>query len=135
MPPRCRAIVFAALLTGCSGSDPARQVQSAHSWTATAILIGERWLNHSVRDGYSIDALKNASEELTKLAKTLQESMRDSSREKRSSITIPIQNGALHARQMASEVQSTNSPAFSVQLDSLRAAGRQLDRAAPREAQ
>lgn len=127
-------IVFALLPAACSGSDPVEQVESARSWTATSIFLGERWLNHSVPDGYSIDALANSGEELSRIADGLEQSMADSSPPKVSSIIRPIRSGAARTRQMAVEVRQKNAPAFAIQLDSLRAAGRLLESAAPKQA-
>ena len=123
-----------AVLTACSGSDPLKQVETAQSWTATSILVGERWLNRSVRDGYASGALRNASDELLKVGIELRKTMPNYAMPRRDSIMKPILAAASIAAGMAREVESRNSPAFSLQLDSLRAAARDLERVAPEKA-
>lgn len=127
-------IALSVGLIGCSGSDPVAQVESAQSWTATSILIGERWLNRSVPDAYAHKALQNASGELRKIAGKLVKSMADSTVAKRDSLVHPINQAARRASQMSREVSTRNSPAFAIQLDSLRMAGRLLESAAPKQA-
>jgi hypothetical protein len=62
---RHAAFVLLVLLAACSGGDE-KQLATARSWSATAMLVAEHWLRGEVPSAYARDALKKAADALAK---------------------------------------------------------------------
>lgn len=61
-----RAILLVVLLVAaCSGGEE-KQLATARSWSATAMLVAEHWLRGEVPSAYARDALKRAADALAK---------------------------------------------------------------------
>jgi hypothetical protein len=128
LPP---ALLACALFLGCSGANAAKTIESAQSWNATAVLLGERWLGHSVADAYAIDALHSSSAALLEAkTKLLQDAKSDTTSHFYDIITS-VNASAVSTAKMAKDVEAKNAPSFAADMDSLRAAARQLKQIAP----
>ena len=60
---RRAALVLLLLVGACSGGEEA-QIAQARSWSATAMLVAEHWVQGEVPSAYARDALKKAAEQL-----------------------------------------------------------------------
>jgi hypothetical protein len=107
------------LLIACKQPTPAEQLDSVLSWLATAGMAGEAWLRHTTPDKYTRETLELSHDNLLQLGDELLKS------------PVPAVDTAVldsvltrsrgRVAQMARFVESRNSPAFSRELDSLRA--------------
>jgi hypothetical protein len=94
-------------------------MDSALSWLGTAEMAGEAWLRHTTPDRYTRQTLDDSHDTLRHLADDLQ-------KKPPSGIDTALLGMALaqsqdHIARMARLVRQRNAPAFSSQLDSLRA--------------
>jgi hypothetical protein len=62
---RRAAILVVLVLAACSGGEE-KQLATARSWSATAILVAEHWLRGEVPSAYARDALNKAAEQLAR---------------------------------------------------------------------
>ena len=95
-------------------------MDSILSWIATAGMAGEAWLRHTTLDRYTSQTLQLSNETILQISSGLLKSppsMLDSA-----SLDSLITASRTHIAQMARLIEAKNSPAFSRQLDSLRAA-------------
>ena len=60
---RYAMLLFAFLLAAC-GKDEAKELTKARSWSATAVLVAERWTRGEVPSAYAREALNRAADEL-----------------------------------------------------------------------
>ena len=115
-----RLLVAPLLLSiACKQPTPAEQLDSVLSWLATAGMAGEAWLRHTTPDKYTRETLQLSHDTLLQLGDQLLESPVPE-------VDTAVLDSVLtrsrgRVAQMARFVDARNSPAFSRELDSLRA--------------
>jgi hypothetical protein len=112
-------VILLLFFVACKPPTPAEQMDSALSWLGTAEMAGEAWLRHTTPDRYTRQTLDDSHDTLRHLADDLQ-------KKPPSGIDTALLGMALaqsqdHIARMARLVRQRNAPAFSSQLDSLRA--------------
>ena len=112
-------VISFALIAACKSPAPAEQMDAIQSWMATAEMVGDAWLRHSVPDKYSRETLELSRATLIQLSGDLLESPPKP-------VDSAALDGVLTRSQerigvMARLIKAKDAPEFSRQLDSLRA--------------
>ena len=94
-------------------------MDSALSWLGTAEMAGEAWLRHTTPDKYTRQTLEHSNEALRSIAHDLLEAPPGGI--DTASLSRALARNQDHIAQMVRLVRERNAPAFSSQLDSLRA--------------
>jgi hypothetical protein len=105
-------------LTACKPPTPAEQLDSVVSWLGTAGMAGDAWLRHTTPDRYTRQTLELSHQTLLQLADDILKTSvpgLDSA-----SLDSVLTRSRGRVAEMARLVQQKDSPAFKVQLDSLR---------------
>lgn len=105
-------------LSACKPPTPAEQLESALSWIATAGMTGDAWLRHTTPDRYTRQTLELSNKTLLELAADLLESPAPGIDSAALDSVLTSSRG--HIARMARLVEAKNSPAFQLELDSLR---------------
>jgi hypothetical protein len=103
----------------CKPPTPAEQMDSVLSWLGTAEMAGEAWLRHTTPDKYTRQTLEHSNEALRPIADDLLKAPPRGI--DTASLDGPLARSQSHIARMARLVRERNAPAFSSQLDSLRA--------------
>lgn len=103
----------------CKPPTPAEQMDSALSWLGTAEMAGEAWLRHTTPDRYTRQTLDDSHDTLRHLADDLRKTSPTGI--DTALLRMALAQSQDHIAQMARLVRQRNAPAFSSQLDSLRA--------------
>ena len=111
-------LIATTLATACKSPTPADQMDSILSWIGTAGTTGEAWLRHTTPDKYSTQTLQLSSETILQISTEMLKSPPSSIDS--SALDSSISRTRQHIAQMARLIQAKNSPAFALQLDSLR---------------
>jgi uncharacterized membrane protein len=94
-------------------------MDSALSWLGTAEMAGEAWLRHTTPDKYTRQTLEHSNEALRSIAHDLLKAPPGGI--DTASLSRALARNQDHIAQMVRLVRERNAPAFSSQLDSLRA--------------
>jgi len=112
-------VISVALVVACKSPTPAEQMDSIQSWLATAGMVGDAWLRHSIPDKYSRLTLELSHETLLQISGDLLKSPPRS-------VDSATLDGVFiksrgHVALMARLIEEKDAPDFACALDSLRA--------------
>jgi hypothetical protein len=112
-------VISIAFVAACKSPTPAEQMDSIQSWLATAGMVGDAWLRHTTPDKYSRQTLDMSHETLFQLSGDLLKSPPHFV----DSVTLDgiLTKSRGHVARMARLIEAKDAPAFTRQLDSLRA--------------
>jgi hypothetical protein len=60
------AVLLVVLTVAACGGGEEKELAKARSWSATAVLVAEHWLNGEVPSAYAGDALEKAADQLAR---------------------------------------------------------------------
>jgi hypothetical protein len=107
------------LLLACKSPTASEQLDSVVSWLGTAGMAGDAWLRHTTPDRYTRETLELSHQTLAQVSDDLLKAAPptiDSA-----SLDSVLTRSRGRVAQMARFVEAKNSPAFAIELDSLRA--------------
>lgn len=107
------------VLLACKQPTPAEQLDSILSWLATAGMAGDAWLRHTTPDRYTRETLELSHQTIAQISEDLLKNPGPGM--DTASLDSLLTRSRGRVAQMARFVEAKNSPAFTTELDSLRA--------------
>ena len=107
------------LLLACKQPTPSEQLDSVVSWLGTAGMAGDAWLRHTTPDRYTRETLELSHQTLAQISDDLLKGPPPAI--DTASLDSVLTRSRGRVAQMARFVEARNSPAFAIELDSLRA--------------
>ena len=107
------------ILVACKPPTPAEQLDSVLSWLGTAGMAGDAWLRHTTPDRYTRETLELSHQTLAQIGDDLLKTPPPGF--DTASLDSVLTRSRGRVAQMARFVTARNSPAFTIELDSLRA--------------
>jgi hypothetical protein len=107
------------LLLACKPPTPSEQLDSVVSWLGTAGMAGDAWLRHTTPDRYTRETLELSHQTLAQISDDLLKAPPPAI--DTGSLDRVLTRSRGRVAQMARFVEANNSPAFAIELDSLRA--------------
>lgn len=112
-------LISFALVTACKRPTPAEQMESILSWIGTAGMAGDAWLRHTTPDTYTRQTLELSGETLSRVSSDLLKS--PPAAIDAAALDSVLTGSRRRIARMAAFVRAKDAPAFSRELDALRA--------------
>jgi hypothetical protein len=115
-----RLLLLSLILSaGCKPPTAAEQMDSVLSWIGTAGMAGDAWLRHTTRDAYTRQTLELSRDNIGQISKDLLAS--PPPRVDSAALAHVLTGAQGRIARMAGLITARNAPAFTSELDSLRA--------------